>query len=762
MSVARTARNALLVYPRIPLSFWGGHYIFDIAGIKASMPPLGLLTVAAMFPAHYRLKVVDMNVEPLTDEHLAWADTVFTSSMIVQERSLRDVIARCNRAGVPVVAGGPHPTSFHDQLPGVDHFVLGEAEEVFATVLDELERGGARRLYEAPRPDVSKTPVPRFDLIDPADYLWMAVQFSRGCPFDCEFCDITKLFGRVPRTKSDAQMLAEFDALYDLGWRGAIFVVDDNFIGNKHQALRLLSAVTAWQTERGHPFSLRTEASINLVESQPLMDAMIGAGFTSVFVGLESPNPTALRIMKKGQNVRKGVDDYLLRSVRKLHANGFEVSGGFILGLDGDGPGVFDAQVDFIQEAGIPMAMLGLLVALRGTNLYHRLQKEGRLLWESSGNNSSLDLNFVPELDQRTLIEGYTRVLSALYDPALENYFARCTTLFENLARPERPTAGRRRLGAREIGQFLRVSRRLFMSPSGLAYARFLGRTARRFPADLERAVRFAGIGHHFRKLAGQIVAVDEFRRSLKAEYDALERARPGTGPSGWRRRAGVGRALRRLRRQYGRFHPDIQALAEREWEWFQDLFRYCARHPEEVGGFRARKAAFEAVWGGPDAAIEALAREYRLGPLPDPRPVGAATQSISIAATADSFAFSRSLERFFREIDVDVIPAGAAAAGPDSGRRLRDHLGGPGDRADYLIVPLSREAATADGARLVLGEPESPEPPAPKILLFAYTQSGRGFHDHVRQLGSVFTPDALKVESAYGKTLAAMVNVVR
>ena len=298
--------NALLIYPEHPPTYWGANHALEMSEVKAAYPPLGLLTIAAMFPPSYELRVVDMNVSTLHDADLGWADVVFTSTMITQQVSLQAVVERCNREGVPVVAGGPHPTTFHENIAGVDHFVLDEVEEIFAEFLEDMEGGTARSIYREPRkPDVTRTPVPRFDLIDMNNYANMSVQFSRGCPFNCEFCDIIKLYGRVPRTKSPEQVLAELDSLYRLGWRGRVFLVDDNFIGNKRDAMKLLPSIAEWQQSRGYPFTLSTEASANLARMDELMDAMIEAGFDTVFVGIESPNPETLLKTKKAQNTSK-------------------------------------------------------------------------------------------------------------------------------------------------------------------------------------------------------------------------------------------------------------------------------------------------------------------------------------------------------------------------------------------------------------------------------------------------------------------------
>jgi radical SAM superfamily enzyme YgiQ (UPF0313 family) len=513
MSEPRTF-NALLVYPRFPLSYWGFQYALELTGKRSAMPPLGLLTVAAMFPDHWRLRLVDLNVAELTDEDLDWADLVLTSTMVVQRLSLREVIARCNRAGKPVGVGGPHPTSFHSEIPDADYYLLDEVEESFPRFLADWEAGRAQRIYRPDsKPAITQAPVPRFDLLDLGAYASMALQFSRGCPFDCEFCDITKLFGRLPRTKSNEQMIAELDRLYEIGWRGPVFLVDDNFIGNKREALRLLPEVTAWQRARGYPFELFTEASVNLAKLEPLMDAMVEAGFSMVFLGIESPNPEALKRTKKTQNVDKADDHYLLHAVRTLQRKGLEVSGGFILGLDGDGPEVFDAQVEFIQEAGIPRAMVGLLTAIRGTDLYDRLAAEGRLLGESSGNNVEITLNFRPQLDSQVLIDGYRRVLSTLYDPGLRSYFARCWTLLSSLG-PR--MSRRRRLGMDDLRILLRSVRRQLFSRQGPAYAGFLLRALLRRPQHLSQAVTLAIMGLHFQKLTLQMLTAHDFREAAR------------------------------------------------------------------------------------------------------------------------------------------------------------------------------------------------------------------------------------------------------
>jgi len=487
------------------------------------MPPLGLLTVAGIFPEEYPLKVVDMNVHSLTDEHLEWADLVFTSTMIVQQDSLKEVVQLCNQARIPVIAGGPHPTSYYEDLEGVDHLILDEVEDTLLDFLRDLEQGTTQRIYRAPeKPNVSRSPLPRYDLIDLDEYASMALQFSRGCPFDCEFCDITKLFGRKPRTKTNDQILAEFDLLYGLGWRGSLFLVDDNFIGNKRAALSLLTDVARWQKERDYPFSLFTEASVNLVRLEPLMDAMIDSGFTTVFLGIETPNPEALLKTKKKQNTRTGEENYLMNAVRTIQQKGMEVMGGFILGLDGDNEDAFDSQIEFIQESGIPMAMVGLLTALKGTDLYHRLQREGRLLKESTGNNLSITLNFETEMDRKVLIEGYKRVLTTIYDPTLKNYFERCWSLLKNLKFTEHTV---RKFGKTEMMAVAKSIKRQLFSRQGPGYFRFLVRVFRYNPRLLPEAVRLAIMGYHFEKITSQQIAVHAFEEYLDAELAAFKEA---------------------------------------------------------------------------------------------------------------------------------------------------------------------------------------------------------------------------------------------
>src|SRR5581483_4717918 len=516
--------NVLLVYPKFPVSYWGFQFAMDFIGRKAFMPPLGLVTVAALFPGDsYALRLVDMNIAPLTDTQLAWADVVMTSTMLVQQASLYEVVRPCNQTGLPVAAGGPHPTAYYQDIKHalgprhrIAHYLLGEVEATFPRFLAEFARGEAREVYEEPtrpdgrvlKPDLGRTPPPRYDLVDLEAYHMAAVQFCRGCPWECEWCDITTLYGRVTRTKTNAQMLAEFQALYELGWRGPVFLVDDNFIGNRRDALRLLPALTQWQQAHDYPFPLCTEASMDLVAHPELLQALPGAGFNLLFCGIETLSLEALLTMKKRQNTRKAAggyeEHYLLDAVRQIQAQGIEVAAGFILGADGDTEAAFEAHIEFIQTAGIVMAMEGLLTALKGTGLYTRLEHEGRLGAASTGNNVSATLNFIPQLDRETLIAGYKRVLSTLYDPTLSNYFARCWVLLQQLP----PAQYRvRRVERRDVSAFLKTLWRQLLSRQGLAYARFLARVLRHRPRMFPEAVRCAIEGYHFEKVTRQVVA---------------------------------------------------------------------------------------------------------------------------------------------------------------------------------------------------------------------------------------------------------------
>jgi radical SAM superfamily enzyme YgiQ (UPF0313 family) len=414
--------KALLVYPEYPVTFWSFKHALKFVSKKASYPPLGLLTIAAMLPVEWEIRLVDMNVEKLKDKDLLWADYVFISAMIVQAESVRAVLDRCGDFSCKVVAGGPLFTSGHTEYTDkVDHFVLNEAENTLPRFLDDLSHGKAAQVYASPEwADLATSPVPMSTLINKRHYGAMNIQYSRGCPFDCEFCNITVLFGRVPRTKSKEQILSELENIYSLKWRGCVFFVDDNFIGNRWKLKKeVLPAIIEWMESRNHPFTFSTEVSINLADDEELMQLMVRAGFDTVFIGIESPNEESLKECGKIPNRNRD----MIASVKKMQSFGLEVQGGFIIGFDKDPSLIFDRMINFIQEASIATAMVGLLNALPGTRLYNRLKQEGRLLEGTTGNNTDFSINFIPSMDREALINGYRKVIGTIYSP--EHYYKR-------------------------------------------------------------------------------------------------------------------------------------------------------------------------------------------------------------------------------------------------------------------------------------------------------------------------------------------------
>ena len=758
---AAASPKALLVYPAFPPSYWGFQYAIELVGKRTAMPPLGLLTVAAMLPANYRVHLVDMNVAPLTDDDLDWADLVLTSTMVVQQRSLRDVIARCNARRRPVAVGGPHPTSFTDDIAGADHYLLDEVEETFPRFLADWEAGEAARVYRPERkPAIAATPTPRFELLDLDAYASMALQFSRGCPFDCEFCDITTLFGRVPRTKSNAQMLSEFDRLHALGWRGPVFLVDDNFIGNQREAMRLLPALANWQRERGYPFDLYTEASLNLARLEPVLDAMVAAGFTMAFVGIESPNPEALRRTNKPQNTDRGDDQHLLHAVTAIQRKGIEVTGGFILGLDGDGPEVFDAQVAFIQEAGIPTAMVGLLTAMRGTDLYARLGREGRLLEESSGNNVEITLNFRSELDREVLISGYVRVLSALYEKSLKSYFERCWTLLARLGdrpRPHQP------VGGAELLALVRSLRLQLFSSQGPAYLKLLLRTLLHRPTMLDQAVRLAIKGLHFREFTVQTLAAHEFREAALAGYREVEELAEWAAAGGFDEALarGAERARRRIRRLHRRLRPEFRRTLLPDLAGIELAIDECVGEVpglELVGRWapRVRQWFAEAPW---ERAL--LAHGYE----PTARGLKtAATPIVTLVPPVQVGRLRRALGVYFRELEVKVLTASDQLAalgherlerlyrGADPAAAMLAYLRELGRRIDAVLVPVTAGLGDAGGRVQWLSSKAAALPP---VIAFPLEGSRRRLRAGLVELGELLTGDTIRAELAYERAFA-------
>lgn len=425
--------RALLVYPKYPDTFWSYHYALKFVSRKAGFPPLGLLTVAAMFPQGWTKRLIDCNVRLLKDDDVRSADMVFLSAMSVQNQSAKEIIERCKALGKPVVAGGPLFTSHFDEFDDVDHLVLNEAELTLPQFFRDLEHGKPQHLYTTDEwADITTTPLPLWELIDIKQYSSMNIQYSRGCPYDCDFCDITVLYGRVPRTKTSDQVIAEMDALYVRGWRGGVFFVDDNFIGNRRKLQNdLLPALIKWMEKRRHPFTFNTEVSVNLADDEKLMRLMSRAGFDTVFVGIESPHDESLAECRKNPNRNRD----LLGSVKRIQRVGLQVQGGFIVGFDKDPESIFDKIARFVQESGIVTAMVGLLNAPRGTRLYQRLSREGRLLSSMSGNNTDFSINFRPKMGYETLLNGYRKILNEIYSP--KQYYARVKKFLKDYKPPQ-------------------------------------------------------------------------------------------------------------------------------------------------------------------------------------------------------------------------------------------------------------------------------------------------------------------------------------
>ena len=518
--------NVLLVYPEMPATYWSLRYVLPFIGKKALFPPLGLLTVAAMLPSDYDVRLLDMNVEPLTRAAVAWADLVFISAMIVQKASLERAIQLCNQMGKPVVAGGPYPTSCHEEIRGVAHFVLNEAEITLPPFLRDLAAGRAQPLYTSTeKPDLRLSPTPRYDLVQGQPYAQMALQFSRGCPHTCEFCDIIELFGRQPRTKTAPQLLRELEAIYRAGWRGSLFLVDDNFIGNRKEVKALLPRLIQWQQQHQFPFTLFTEASLDLAADDQVMDLMIAAGFDMVFIGIETPDAATLKAAGKQHNLRAD----MLTSIRKIQRKGMEVAGGFIVGFDGDPEDIFDRQVQFIQEAAIPTAMVGLLTALPRTRLHQRLAREGRLTPTASGGNNTHDLHlsFVPRMDPRRLIDGYKRVLAEIYDP--ERYFERCLRLLRTMTHA---SPAPRRIGLMELRALVMSLCVQTFSSYGWAYWKFLVKGLLARPRMAAETLTMAVRGHHFFRITRNLLEVDRLKAALDAHPPIGPHSGGLTGPA--------------------------------------------------------------------------------------------------------------------------------------------------------------------------------------------------------------------------------------
>jgi radical SAM superfamily enzyme YgiQ (UPF0313 family) len=548
-------RNILMLYPKIPQdTYWSFSYALPYIGKKAPMPPLGLATVAAMLPDEYDVKIVDMNVEELKTEDLEWADQYWISSMIMQKESHDELVKKIRQFKKPVVEGGPYPTQYFNEIHGVDCFVLGEAEAALAPFISDLEEGKLKKAYARPvirqregerqideqnleamlacfgdnsdikvvgeRPSMALSPAPRFDLLKMHAYMSMAVQISRGCPHNCDFCNEPTLYGHDMRLKPAENIVQEFELIYDSGFHGSIFIVDDNLIGNKKKLKKILPAIIEFQKKRGYPFPLYTEVDISLARDNELMEMMKESGFTMVFTGLESPQEEVLRSMGKHQNVKINLSE----AVRAVQSHGMEVTAGFIVGNDNDPPDICDKIFDFCQHNGIVTAMVGLLTAMKGSQLYERLKKEGRLRSDSKGNNThEFRLNF-ERVDEAKIVGDYMNLLSRLYDRSGENFYVRAANLFKRLG--SGPTSSRKT----RAPELLALAKSLIFQPFesyGRSYMKFSADALLRHRQLYPKAIHIAVSGEHLIKITRHSLEAEKIRGDLeeKASYYELQLA---------------------------------------------------------------------------------------------------------------------------------------------------------------------------------------------------------------------------------------------
>lgn len=533
-------KNLLFVYPEIPnLTYWSFSKALRFVSKKSAFPPLGLATVASMLPPSTNIRILDMNVEKLKEKDLEWADTVFLSAMIVQKESFEKISRRCQERGIPVVAGGPYASTAFKELPYVDHFVIGEAENVINRFWKDFTNGETKKAYSRPAtqaaydeqreyfgedadieltchyPDVNETPVPRFDLLKRKKYRSMSVQASRGCPIGCEFCDIWRRFGKKPRTKDPENMLRELDELHRLGWHGAIFVVDDNFIGNRKRARELLGEMARWQKEHGYPFQFFTEGTLTLADDEALLEGFRQAGFDMVFIGIETPSNESLKETHKLINTRGSIPE----KVARIQSYGVQVTAGFILGFDNDPDDIREAMIKFIQDLGIPVAMVGLMQALPETDLFDRLAREGRLLSQASGNNThSFATNFITKRPMKAVTEDYKEILRNTYPLSLSTYFERCKVLRERWNPPKHSSKV-------HLVDLLALVRYLLLVPFKSyrwSAFKFTVGTLFKKPAFFPIAMSLCMQGHHFREItryAFEAEHVENFLHEKKAAF---------------------------------------------------------------------------------------------------------------------------------------------------------------------------------------------------------------------------------------------------
>jgi len=491
--------NILLVYPEYPDTFWSFKHALKFVSKKASFPPLGLLTVASMLPEEWNKKLIDMNADKLIDKDIIWADYVFLSAMSIQSRSVNEVIQRCKNLSTKIVAGGPLFTSSSEYYSNIDHLILNEAEITLPQFLIDLKEGNPKHKYTTEEwAEITSTPLPLWDLISINKYSSMNLQYSRGCPYDCEFCDITVLYGRRPRTKTKEQIIGELEQLYSTSWKGPVFFVDDNFIGNKRKLKKeILPAIAEWMEKRNSPFYLNTEASINLADDEELMSLMVKAGFEAVFIGIESPNEDSLLECNKTQNSNRD----LITSIKKIQKFGLEVQGGFIVGFDNDPPSIFEILTDFIQKSGIVTAMVGLLNAPKGTKLHKRMEKEKRLLTDFTGNNTDFSINFIPKMDSEILLDGYKNILNTIYSP--KYYYERVMRFLKDF-KPKKKKVFHLNPNY-VLALFKSIIKLGVIGEERIYYWKLFLWSLFRKPQLFSLAILFTIYGFHFRKISGSV-----------------------------------------------------------------------------------------------------------------------------------------------------------------------------------------------------------------------------------------------------------------
>jgi len=482
--------NILLVYPQCPDSFWSFKHALKFISKKAAVPPLGLITVSAMLPQSWQKRLVDMNITQLLSRDIEWADYIFISAMYIQKDSVAWVIQECKKLGKKIVAGGPLFTQDYLDYPQIDHFILNEAEITLPSFLSDLETGRTvKKVYRTGGfADITQSPVPDYHLLSRKDYVSMNLQVTRGCPYSCDFCEITTLLGHKVRMKETKQILAELDVLYNLNWRGQVAIVDDNFIGNRKEArTNLLPAMKEWMREHDYPFVFSAQTSINLADEEELMHLMIESGFGSTFIGIETPDETALQACHKVQNKNRD----LLECVKKIQKAGMQVSGGFIVGFDSDTASVFQRQIDFIQESGIVSAMVGLLNAPKNTRLYEPN--------DSSGNNTDLSMNFIPKMNFEELLDGYKHIIENIYE--IKPYYKR---LRRSLLNRRKPIRRKTKVNVALIRGFLKSVLIIgFLNKGRRDYWKLVFWTLFHCPRSFMDAMTYTVYGYHFRMVYG-------------------------------------------------------------------------------------------------------------------------------------------------------------------------------------------------------------------------------------------------------------------